>query len=379
MALKWRGKNEFSLGSPESYTLSVANNGDDTLEAQDVVLEEDTYRRQIIAHLPKIAPGSTASVDFTTEIKPRMTIRDLPYSVSFRLKTTNYRQRFINCGLGCYNRGLAQFKPKSGSGPSVYNLLVFGTAGASKSSFLNTLMTMLRPDDGKDNKLERIAEVGGGADHTTRALHRYRLSDQFDVYFNIWDTWGLARDAYQDSKLVEILVDGKLPQNWDMSQSLDTHRAEFEKMKHEKLKTQMHGIIFFIPQMFVTDMDDDEQQRVKEVFQILIKKCYNPMVVVTKVDEIFRELRQNPFKNSAMVDDLRRKVADIFDIPSNNVRYSVNYLEEAQRSFEIECLVYETIQQALENCRSFEEARIMQYGAMSTKGKVDEDGLVWPD
>jgi hypothetical protein len=102
MALKWRGKNEFSLGSPESYTLSVANNGDDTLEAQDVVLEEDTYRRQIIAHLPKIAPGSTASVDFTTEIKPRMTIRDLPYSVSFRLKTTNYRQRFINCGLGLH-------------------------------------------------------------------------------------------------------------------------------------------------------------------------------------------------------------------------------------------------------------------------------------
>ena len=274
---------------------------------------------------------------------------------------------------------MGEFKPRSGSGPKVYNLLVFGTAGASKSSFLNTVMTMLRPDDGKDNKLERIAEAGGGADHTTRALHRYMLSDQFNVSFNIWDTWGLARDAYQDANLVEMLVDGKLPQNWNMSQSLDTHRAKFERMKHVKLETQMHGIIFFIPQMFVTDMDDDEQQRVKEVFQILIKKCYNPMVVVTKVDEIYRELRQHPFRNSAKVDGLRRQVADIFAIPSNNVRYAVNYLEETERSFEIECLAYETIQQALENCQSFEDARIMQYGGMSTKGKMDEDELVWPD
>ena len=287
------------------------------------------------------------------------------------------------CGIisGCYNRGLESFKPKSGKSksPSVYNLLLFGTAGASKSSFLNTVSTMLRADDGRDNMIDSTAAAAGGADHTTRRLHRYMFSKNFAVNFNIWDTWGLARDAYKDTKLIEMLVDGKLPSEWEMSESLDMHRAKFQKMKHEKLETQMHGIIFFIPQMFVTDIDDEEQQRVKEVFQILIKKCYNPMVVVSKVDEIYRELRDHPFTNADMATNLRRRVADAFAIPSNNVRYAVNYLEEQQRSFEIECLAYETIQQALENCQSFEDARIMQYGGMSSKGKADEDGLIWPD
>lgn len=227
--------------------------------------------------------------------------------------------------------------------------------------------------------IDSTAAAAGGADHTTRRLHRYMFSKNFTVNFNIWDTWGLARDAYKDTKLIEMLVDGKLPSEWEMSESLDMHRAKFQKMKHEKLETQMHGIIFFIPQMFVTDIDDEEQQRVKEVFQILIKKCYNPMVVVSKVDEIYRELRDHPFTNTHMATDLRRRVADAFAIPSNNVRYAVNYLEEQQRSFEIECLAYETIQQALENCQSFEDARFMQYGGMSSKGKADEDGLIWPD
>ena len=111
MSLIWRGKNEYSLGSPELYTLLVKNNGDKALEAQDVVLEEDSYRRQFIAHLPRIAPNSKASVDFTTEIKPKVTIRELPYNVNFRLKKTGYRNRFRNSGLGKL-RNVIDCKPR---------------------------------------------------------------------------------------------------------------------------------------------------------------------------------------------------------------------------------------------------------------------------
>lgn len=237
---------------------------------------------------------------------------------------------------------------------------------------------MLTPSDGKDTKLETIAPAGGGAGHTTKCLQRYMFLKRYKVNFNIWDTWGLTRTSYQDARLVEMLVDGKLPAGWKISDNVDDYSSEFEEMKAEMLKTQIHGIIFFIPQTFITDMDRDEQHRVKAVFQSLVKKSYNPMVVISRVDEVYEELRQHPFTAREKIDVWRSQVADIFAIPANNVTYTVNYHTESQRSFEIECLAYETVYKALENCQTFEDARIMQFGEMSAEGNVDEDGLMWP-
>ena len=143
---------------------------------------------------------------------------------------------------------------------------------------------MPRRNDGKDNKLETLLkqeeEQITQPELYTATILSCLINTKSTSTYGTLGIWDLARDAYQDAyqdaNLVEMLVDGKLPQNWGMSQSLDSHREKFE---HEQLETQRHGIIFFIPQMFGTDMDDDEQQRVKEVFQIRIKKCCSPMVV----------------------------------------------------------------------------------------------------
>lgn len=100
VSLGWSKGNLFSLGSQERYTLEVKNNEQKAVEAQDVILKEDTYRRQYIARLPRIEANQKVSVDFTTEIKERVTIKDLPYQICFTLASTKQSKSFVNNGLG---------------------------------------------------------------------------------------------------------------------------------------------------------------------------------------------------------------------------------------------------------------------------------------
>ena len=257
-----------------------------------------------------------------------------------------------------------------------FNILMFGTAGASKSSFVNTVVTMLQNPDA--TKMYRIAEIGGSADHATRKLHCFEVSKIFkDVKFNLWDTWGVDRKAYTRD-IVDNLVDGKLPKNWSMTTSFEKYKQKFDEMG-EAVQTQMHAIVFFVPQAMLTDLDDEETARIQEMFQSLIAKLYNPLVILSKVDEVCPAIRNDPLASVKEVEDLRKQTATMFKIGLNSVRYTVNYTQEEKRTFGIEALAYENIESALQHCESFVQSRIMRYGSVKASDVVDEDGLIWPE
>lgn len=90
----------FRVGSPEHRILRVKNNGERRVEAQDVVIEEDSYRHQVILHLPIVKPTETTSVEFTTVVKEPVTIRSLPPYLTFSFKRLDYRLSVHTKGLG---------------------------------------------------------------------------------------------------------------------------------------------------------------------------------------------------------------------------------------------------------------------------------------
>ena len=289
------------------------------------------------------------------------------------------RDVYTNCSVANYNRGVNDYVPQRlgerAKEVKVYNILMFGTAGASKSSFVNTILTMLQGPE--ESKMCRMAEIGGSADHATRKLHCFDVSEIFeDVKFNLWDTWGVDRKSYSKD-IVDTLVDGKLPRNWSMSMQFEKYRDRFEK-QGETVQTQMHAIMFFVPQAMLTDIDDEETARIQEIFQSLIAKLYNPLVILSKVDEVCPQIRSDPLSKVKEVEDLRKKTAEMFKIGLNSVRFTVNYTEEPTRTFGIEALAYENIECALQHCESFVQSRIMRFGTVKASDIVDKDGLIWP-
>ena len=234
--------------------------------------------------------------------------------------------------------------------------------------------------DENKQALSRSAVTGGGAEHATQKITRYDVKAVHPyLHFNLWDTWGLDKNNY-DAYQVSLLMKGKLPPNWTMNTDFERHSAKFDELlKKETLFTQMHAVIFFVPQGSLTDLDSDDVARIRQMFQCLIQEEYNPLVILSKVDEVVEAVREDPFHPNEEIEKMRHAAATLFQIGLNSVRYTVNYLYESSRNWKIEALAHQNLTAALEVCESFVEARLMRFGKVGEKGVVDDDGLVWPD
>jgi len=123
-----------------------------------------------------------------------------------------------------------------------FNVLLFGLAGSGKSSFINSVWTLLSPE----NSVSTVAAYGGGTSHSTKQLIAYTLPN---TRITLWDTWGLAPDTYQQSEL-ESILSGELPSGWEMQRAVSdiTNQQFLQELWSSKHKRRIHSVIFFFPQ-----------------------------------------------------------------------------------------------------------------------------------
>lgn len=215
------------------------------------------------------------------------------------------------------------------------------------------------------------AEMGGPTPSSVKRLQRYSISKLHpEINVNIWESCPLTREACSIEEL-ELTVDGKMPQNCQMGQSIHdpTFRDMLEKAKTRKTtKTQMHGILIFVLAQSLQDRLDDvidgqsddvsENQYLRAVFQLLSLKGYKPVVIIGKADEVCRGLRGKAMEQHKNLEKLRHKAATYFDVSLSRVHHAVNYTEERETTFDIDSLAYQTLDYSLQLCRQFEAIKL---------------------
>lgn len=228
------------------------------------------------------------------------------------------------------------------NGPSKYNIFIFGIAGSTKSSFINTVYTMLN----RDHSIKNVAKVGGGSDHTTKDYQRYEFDDMF---FNIWDAWGLDNKNYKQFELRRILT-GELPNkykmgmNWNNVQRDENLMRRLETTVHER---KIHHVIFVVPFAFADDKD--LLLTMKSFFNEIADVVGNPTVVITLVDQACDKIRENPnhTTNPSLI-QVKKNVCDVLGIAPLRVHFGVNYHVEEKKSFNIDKNAFKIIYQALQ-------------------------------
>jgi hypothetical protein len=121
---------------------------------------------------------------------------------------------------------------------SPVNLLCFGFAGATKSSFINTVFTTF----GQDDKIANTVKVGGNSAHVTTNVTGHKVPN---TNVTLWDSWGLTRDNWADNRL-ELLLSGSAPAGMEMLSSSKTFE-NFPKIP------KIDGVLFFCPQAVFND------------------------------------------------------------------------------------------------------------------------------
>jgi hypothetical protein len=173
---------------------TITNQTDKVLPADTRIryLKNDHYGTTS-ADVGNVGPYSSKTVFFTLTPKGGADIRTLSsgYTLTFesnervsqnRTSINGIKQGFkktklcsFTSDLKCYNADAASLEP--------INILIYGAMGAGKSSFIQTCLTMLSPDD---KPKQYVTTVGGTGGHGSKHL---RMHDLPGLNCKLWDTW----------------------------------------------------------------------------------------------------------------------------------------------------------------------------------------------
>jgi len=92
---------------------------------------------------------------------------------------------------------------------------------------------------------------------------------------------------------------------------------------------------------------EKQRKTIQATFQELIQLKYNPILVLTLVDQVCKAVRENPLGNHKEVDDLKEKTSTLLKIPPMNITYAVNYMTSDKKDFEIDRGTFKILQKAV--------------------------------
>jgi len=93
---------------------------------------------------------------------------------------------------------------------------------------------------------------------------------------------------------------------------------------------------------------EKQKNILKTTLQTLIREGFNPIVVLTMVDEENENIRSDPLGTYQDIEEIRLKLNEFLGIPENRILCCVNYQSETKRVFEIDRGIFKTIQLAVQ-------------------------------
>ncbi|KAJ4458392.1 hypothetical protein PAPYR_5949 [Paratrimastix pyriformis] len=354
-------------GSSVTIPLKIRNKGSATLPPLSVaVLETAIFKSGAVA-TAAVPPHAEAGFSMTLEYKPFewLGLRETDFQLTF--VSGSYRTTVLYPAVVAAGPLLAIRHPCPRDDKQKLNILVFGIAGAGKSSLINGFATILSKHP---NDIVQPMIVLGGVDHATRSLKRLRFGEEGRTFnFNLWDTWGLTAETWNSMDLKRVM-EGQFPENWEMSRRDAESVGQLVQGEATRHLRAPNAVIFVIPAADLGETVDASQvEMIRSTFAKL--REHNPLLVVTKVDEIVPAFRANPWLDrhdpsamaiarpgdpSAQLAALRQAASVRTGAPPDRIFLVCNYLQETRRCLNIElplmAVMHEALLQAYSNART---------------------------
>eukprot|EP01087_Luapelamoeba_hula_P015406 TRINITY_DN45_c0_g1_i1.p1 TRINITY_DN45_c0_g1~~TRINITY_DN45_c0_g1_i1.p1 ORF type:complete len:420 (+),score=73.50 TRINITY_DN45_c0_g1_i1:41-1261(+) len=326
-------KQKVAVGENFQERITIHNETNSALPATRLVATSPSgYVRKCGVQVPQVPPYKEVTVELEVRVSPVVSVEQVDPVVTY-----SYHGVTITSAVPMYifTGKLNQLRPYHQSAPH-YNIVLFGIAGASKSSFMNSILALLSTE----NQLVHRAAVGGGEHHNSRKLAKFDLDDGIPV--TLWDTWGLTPTTYTSGDL-QLLLDGDLPSGWDMDFVYDQFREQLERNAGTKDSRAQHAVLFFIPHSSLDKQD--ETDLIKSTFDQV--KHLNPILLLTRADEVDGSIRAAPHKPSADIIELKNQASRVLNIPFNRIFTTINYTTEKHKTFPIDRNTYEILETAI--------------------------------
>lgn len=326
----------------------------------------NTSFRTNSVEVPAVMPWSTAAIHLTLHSKQGniRSSNDISNDTLFEYSAggTNAKQTIGGGYTMLFYTDKFCKKPDPMLGVKRFNVMLFGLFGSGKSSFLNTVMTLMSKEA---HVVTNAAIVGGGEEHTTTKLRATKIPDDEHAGMAIWDTWGVSHGAgggqaetYKSGEL-DLLLRGLLANNWDMSscERIIDFQPQLRKAVATAPQRRQHAVVFMFPytlfgdEQLVDPRIHDAKRYMRKFFDMHIQ----PLILITQADVACPQLRADPMGTYPQTEKMRQIAAKQIGVPLGHVHLMVNYVQETERSFNIDRNTFRILE-AIQN-RAVEHVR----------------------
>lgn len=229
-----------------------------------------------------------------------------------------------------------------------YNIVLLGPPDSAKSSFINSVCTML------SKAVKTVAIVGGGAAYTTTRILRYDLSRAMHLGIHLFDTFAITSDSYTGDTSLSNLLKGRIPVNAskDYTAGFSSPGEERVPVRRRKSRRHMHSVVVFVSAEYQADPSTEEEEAIATAIRKTTEERLNPVVVLSKADLV----------GDGLIDTKCAELAREFGIPRSSVfpfeSYHQDNILDYRKDHMTYCILEEAIMRAIESCDHLEETAI---------------------
>ncbi|XP_017290844.1 interferon-induced protein 44 [Kryptolebias marmoratus] len=217
-------------------------------------------------------------------------------------------------------------------------ILLHGPVGAGKSSFINSVQSVLR------GKIYRQALVDNTShDSFTKEFTTFKIpKDPESFYpFVFNDTMGLSTERGILEEDLKLALKGHIKEGYRFSPASPLPETEEFYNKCPKPNDKVHVLVCVIPANTLSIMSDEVLAKIRKVREEASRLKIPQFAMLTKIDEAFPEIGddvQNVYKLPSVKEKMRKFSVEV-GIPMNCIFPVKNYHEEIDMDEDMNSLI----------------------------------------
>ncbi|XP_028997392.1 interferon-induced protein 44-like [Betta splendens] len=237
-------------------------------------------------------------------------------------------------------------------------ILLHGQCGAGKSSFINSVQSVLR---GRMYRQALTANTSG--DSFTKKYKTYKIErDSPDVFypFVFDDIMGLSTDKGVIVDDIKLILHGHVKDNYKYNPESKLSEGDEHFNKTPTDNDKVHVLVCVAAADTLSTMSDEVLRQIKEIREEASKLDIPQLAILTKVDAACPEVKKdlkNVYRSTYMKEMMERFSAAV-GIPMDCIFLVKNYHEEIDLNEDIDLLILNALKHILYSGEDFVKMKL---------------------
>lgn len=274
------------------------------------------------------------------------TVKDVPVGKQWRNIPGWDKKTLLNL-----KHDVEAYAPPSSINTDTANILVLGPVGAGKSSFFNTIASVIR------GSISDEAVCGSAEQSITSKYRMFRVrknATSTPLQFCLCDTRGLEESCGIDGQELNFILDGNVPDGYEFNPTKQISSDTYGFKNSPTLGQKIHCVCFILDGSTASVLSDKMVEKIKTLQTKIRQKEIPHLFVLTKIDKVCSSVEEdvsNVFQSEA-IKNLVEQVSASFGVSRNQVLPMKNYEVEVEVDNNIDILALVTLQRLLSSTES---------------------------